>query len=352
MDNSGSGTSIILARHDYLPFGEEIWAGVGLRTTTQKYAATDKVRQRFALMERDEGTGLDHTLFRKYDNFAGRWLTPDPYRGSARLRNPQSFNRYVYVENDPVNFIDPLGLCTFNINISGVSGQELTDLQNEMSRIFQSGGHSVVFNDPGRANGGSLNLQVTGIYEGAAASHIRSQGFSIADPRFPGVFPTGGNTGYVNSTNLSTVRPFGTNLASPGTVMGRVASHELIQHGFLGFPRESRGGDITDAVVSRQQVFSPTTNRFNMNPITSAMLAGLCPPAQPAPAAAPNVPDGGGGGGGGGGGDFGGGGGGGGGYPSWWYALWEFLAWVNSIQIARVTVTVIDDVDPPEDEAN
>lgn len=110
MDNSGSGVSTIVARHDYLPFGEEISANVGLRTTGQKYSVTDKVRQRFAMTERDEATGLDHTWFRKYDSYAGRWTSPDPYGGSMSLANPQSFNRYAYVENDPVNFMDPLGL--------------------------------------------------------------------------------------------------------------------------------------------------------------------------------------------------------------------------------------------------
>jgi RHS repeat-associated protein len=108
MNNSGSGTSTIIARKDYLPYGEEIWVGVGLRTTTQKYAQTDKVRQRFALLERDEATGLDHTLFRKYDNFAGRWTTPDPVSGTAA--NPQTLNRYSYTTNDPVNLLDPSGL--------------------------------------------------------------------------------------------------------------------------------------------------------------------------------------------------------------------------------------------------
>ena len=108
MNNSGVGTSTIIARHDYLPFGEEIWAGVGLRTTSQKYATTDKVRHRFAMTERDEATGLDHTWFRKYDSYAGRWTSPDPLSGN--IGDPQSFNRYSYTANDPVNFVDPSGL--------------------------------------------------------------------------------------------------------------------------------------------------------------------------------------------------------------------------------------------------
>lgn len=108
MNNTGSGTSTIVSRHDYLPFGEEIWAGVGLRTIMQKYATTSKVRQKFALTERDEASGLDHTWFRKYESYAGRWTSPDPLAGT--IANPQTLNRYTYVNNDPVNATDPTGL--------------------------------------------------------------------------------------------------------------------------------------------------------------------------------------------------------------------------------------------------
>ncbi len=106
----------LLARHDYLPFGEEISAGTGWRTSVQGYAVTDTSRQRYAMLERDydevsnQGTGLDHAGWRKYDSSAGRWTSADPYNGSISLGNPQSFNRYTYVSNDPVNKIDPSGL--------------------------------------------------------------------------------------------------------------------------------------------------------------------------------------------------------------------------------------------------
>jgi RHS repeat-associated protein len=54
---------------------------------------------------------LEHTLFRKYSGTQGRWLTPDPLgTGSADPTNPQSWNRYAYVMNDPVDQTDPLGL--------------------------------------------------------------------------------------------------------------------------------------------------------------------------------------------------------------------------------------------------
>lgn len=61
-------------------------------------------------MEADAETGLEHTTWRKYDSWQGRWTSPDPYPGSMSLGDPQSFNRYAYVLNDPVNLIDPTGL--------------------------------------------------------------------------------------------------------------------------------------------------------------------------------------------------------------------------------------------------
>ncbi len=41
-----------------------------------------------------------------------RWLSPDPYNGSYDITNPQSFNRYSYVANNPMAFIDPSGLTS------------------------------------------------------------------------------------------------------------------------------------------------------------------------------------------------------------------------------------------------
>jgi RHS repeat-associated protein len=106
--------SAVISRHDYLPFGGEIWAGTGQRTTTQKYATSawtnDNVRQRYGLTERDDTTGLDNTLWRKYESLAGRWTSPDPDAGSASITDPQSLNRYSYTQNDPINSVDPTGL--------------------------------------------------------------------------------------------------------------------------------------------------------------------------------------------------------------------------------------------------
>ena len=62
---------------DYQAFGEQISSSIGQRTATG-YAATDTLRNRYAMTERDEATGLDDTWFRKLENRGGRWTSPEP----------------------------------------------------------------------------------------------------------------------------------------------------------------------------------------------------------------------------------------------------------------------------------
>jgi len=47
-----SGSLATVSRHDYLPFGEELFAGTGGRTTAQGYSASDGVRQKFGRLLR------------------------------------------------------------------------------------------------------------------------------------------------------------------------------------------------------------------------------------------------------------------------------------------------------------
>jgi RHS repeat-associated protein len=63
----------------------------------------------FTSYERD-GNGSDEAMHRRYNRWHSRFDQPDPYDGSYSLADPQSFNRYAYVQNDPVNFVDPSGL--------------------------------------------------------------------------------------------------------------------------------------------------------------------------------------------------------------------------------------------------
>jgi len=108
-----NSNGFISARFDFTAFGEKISLGIGLRTIDQGYSAPQNSRQGYGLTETDSATGLDHTWFRKNENRAGRWTSPDPYKGSMSLGSSGSFNRYSYVENQPTNFVDPSGLLYY-----------------------------------------------------------------------------------------------------------------------------------------------------------------------------------------------------------------------------------------------
>ena len=108
IDQTGSSSNI--KRHDYLPFGEELFAGAGGRTNGLGYSSGDGVRQQFTAKERDIETGLDYFGARYYGSMMGRFTSADPLMASGRACVPQSWNRYSYVLNNPLNLIDPNGL--------------------------------------------------------------------------------------------------------------------------------------------------------------------------------------------------------------------------------------------------
>jgi len=60
----------------------------------------------------DEETGLIYLRNRYYDPQIGRFISKDKNFGD--LYSPQTLNPYVYVENNPVNFVDPLGFAALS----------------------------------------------------------------------------------------------------------------------------------------------------------------------------------------------------------------------------------------------
>nr|WP_083930089.1 RHS repeat-associated core domain-containing protein [Paenibacillus sanguinis] len=52
-------------------------------------------------------TDLQYLRTRWYDPNAGRFVSKDPYEGS--IDNPLSLNRYSYVVNNPLKYVDPSG---------------------------------------------------------------------------------------------------------------------------------------------------------------------------------------------------------------------------------------------------
>jgi len=69
--------------------------------------------------ERDSESGLDDYGARYYSSTMGRFMTPDPLLNSGRPWDPQSWNRYSYVRNNPLSNIDPTGLYDLNNTCAG-----------------------------------------------------------------------------------------------------------------------------------------------------------------------------------------------------------------------------------------
>ncbi len=85
-------------RYVYLPFGE---------ISKQNSCGVDTVTAKFTGKEYDEETNLYYYGARYYDPAIGRFLSPDTVLPS--LTDAQTLNRYSYVRNNPIVYVDPTG---------------------------------------------------------------------------------------------------------------------------------------------------------------------------------------------------------------------------------------------------
>src|SRR5262249_7394642 len=106
IDETGSLAGI--KRHDYAPFGEELFAGAAIRSASNGYSG-DSVRQKFDAYERDAETGLDFAQARYYSGIQGRFTSPDEPFADQDEDDPQSWNLYAFVRNNPGVNTDPSG---------------------------------------------------------------------------------------------------------------------------------------------------------------------------------------------------------------------------------------------------
>jgi RHS repeat-associated protein len=89
-----------IGEQGHYPYGEQWY----VTSTTSKFI--------FTSYERDAESGNDYAMARYYVNRFARFCSADPLMGSPG--DPQSWNRYAYVRNDPINAIDPTGQSVFS----------------------------------------------------------------------------------------------------------------------------------------------------------------------------------------------------------------------------------------------
>ena len=108
MDRLGSVRALNgVATPRYYPYGME-------------YTTTAQDKEKFGTYYRDSTTGLDYADQRYYASGNGRFMTPDPAGMAAvDMQDATTWNKYLYVGDDPVNGYDPSGLC--DVVIGGIT---------------------------------------------------------------------------------------------------------------------------------------------------------------------------------------------------------------------------------------
>src|SRR5208283_939459 len=105
-----------------LPFGNDVGNPISVNCTMASKTANtlgtqdDATEHHFTGKERDTESGNDDFGARYYSSAMARFLSPDPLLNSGRPDNPQTWNRYAYVLNNPLNATDPTGLYNLPTN--------------------------------------------------------------------------------------------------------------------------------------------------------------------------------------------------------------------------------------------
>jgi RHS repeat-associated protein len=115
-DQQGSISSIVtdatgasLVSESFTPYGNRREASTwsGTPTSTELSTMNGVTREGYTFQTVLGSMGLNHMNARIEDSITGRFLSPDP-RGTIP-GNTQSWNRYSYVNNNPLTFTDPTG---------------------------------------------------------------------------------------------------------------------------------------------------------------------------------------------------------------------------------------------------
>jgi RHS repeat-associated protein len=205
----------VISRHDYLPYGWEIYTGITSRTTAQGYSASPSTlatpTQRFTGKERDTlETGLDYFGARYFSPGQGRFTSADAPFADQQTEDPQSWNLYGYVRNRPLALVDETGeqaqvatekalrvLEQVAKRYAGNPSQAVKDLA-KIAEVYRTVSTLTESLGPHATNAGTISglLETTGL--SPQAQHDRTVGF-IGSTLLPDLVENGINQVYYNS---------------------------------------------------------------------------------------------------------------------------------------------------------
>ena len=130
---NASGT--VVTTKDYYPFGS-VRVNTGSASLARGYIG-----------QFEDGNNISYLNNRYYQSDRGQFLSQDPVfraigtpeverlAGAAIFTDPQQLNSYSYARNNPIRYIDPLGL--FNIQTGTIEkGDTLGDIRNQINGTF------------------------------------------------------------------------------------------------------------------------------------------------------------------------------------------------------------------------
>jgi RHS repeat-associated protein len=164
----------IFNESDYYPYGGE-------RIITD----SDANRYKFTGKERDTESGLDNFGKRYFGSSLGRFMTPDLLHiMKQKLIDPQQWNMYAYVRNNPLRFTDPTGMYTCADQADCKSKQDKafeTARQNDLkSKDPAVVAAAKAYGDPTKANGVGVAFAKS-LPEGCNGSACTQASLSFAD---------------------------------------------------------------------------------------------------------------------------------------------------------------------------
>ncbi|QNI35461.1 RHS repeat-associated core domain-containing protein [Edaphobacter albus] len=233
-------TGTVASTYSSLPWGD------GYSPNENDPAGDGLDNLHFAQLDKDSESGTEHAQFRQYSSTQGRWMSPDPYSGSYDFMNPQSFNRYAYASNNPLGFVDPLGLdyC----DMSGAPNQNIQP--GDANSCSRAGGFWVVEDptskDPNNCMTSASNctVNVTDGWSDPVAPGTGMPGATGGDEQYG--IPGGGGIAPSNQ-NIATCAA---NFADKYSIAGGLHA--------LGIGNSGVGGFITNALGGN--AFSGATN--------------------------------------------------------------------------------------------
>jgi len=115
----------------YYPYGE-CWKSQGTLGTDKLFTG-----------QRLDDTGLYYYGARYYDPLIGRFISPDPFVKS--IANPQMLNRFSYVLNNPLKYVDPSGLdFVIQIDTEYITEAELDYWHDYYHKMFIVGKNEIM----------------------------------------------------------------------------------------------------------------------------------------------------------------------------------------------------------------